>query len=131
MSICTHKGFTLTEVIVVSVIVAILAISAIPVYSGFITDASYKAAEGSCELVATAIAHAHNRGLSILTAGDWDALGVADPSDDNWTYTLTPLDARNSIGSDYAVTVVGKTGTRYSGKTGYFYLRPPRWVKPQ
>mgnify|MGYP000349244235 CR=1 FL=1 len=131
MNFCGGRknGYTLTEVIVVSVIVAVLAAIAIPIYNGFIMDAGYKAAEGTCELIATAIAHTHNRGLAI-GENDWNAIGVADPSDDNWTYTFPALGARDSIAADYKVKAEGKPSTRYSGKTGYFNVRPPQWIKP-
>ena len=49
-----NSGFTLTEVIVVVVIVAILSAIAIPIYSGFVSDAKQDSVNNLAETAAAA-----------------------------------------------------------------------------
>ena len=120
-----QDGFTLTEVIVISIIVAILAIVAIPVYTAYIDSANYKAAAGTCELVAAAISHTNNRGLTIA-ANDWEDIGLdIDPSNDTWEYSFDGLHGDSAIASNYSVTVKGATGSKHDGEEYHFLIRPP------
>ena len=50
------KGFTLIEVMVVAVIVAVLAAVAIPAYNGYITDAKTSVAENTASTIAASAA---------------------------------------------------------------------------
>jgi prepilin-type N-terminal cleavage/methylation domain-containing protein len=54
------KGFTLVEVIVVSVIVAVLAAVAIPLYIGYINDAAINQASNEAANFATAMSNGRN-----------------------------------------------------------------------
>lgn len=71
-----NKGFTLVEVIVVSVIVAILAAVAIPIYIGYINDSAMNVANNEAQNFATAVSTALNAGY-----------GTANPT--NWAATMT------------------------------------------
>jgi prepilin-type N-terminal cleavage/methylation domain-containing protein len=125
-----RNGFTLTEAIVVATIIAILAVVAIPLYTGYVQRAKYNGAKGACELTAAAITYNHNRGLSIKasSAGGWDDIGIANPSDRDWTYTFPAIAGNAAINNSYKVTVAGNLGTYY------FFLRPSgnanQWTGP-
>jgi prepilin-type N-terminal cleavage/methylation domain-containing protein len=82
-------GFTLIEVIVVAVIIAVLSAVAIPLYGGYLRDARRDLAKNNCQLIGAAVMQAHNRGVTIVAAG-WDTLiGTQDPSDGLWGYALS------------------------------------------
>jgi type IV pilus assembly protein PilA len=61
-----NKGFTLVEVIVVSVIVAVLAAVAIPLYIGYINDSATNQANNEAANFATAVANVVNSGATAV-----------------------------------------------------------------
>jgi prepilin-type N-terminal cleavage/methylation domain-containing protein len=126
-------GFTLTEVIVVSVIIGILSAVSVPIYINYVDSANLNGAKSSAELVAAAITYNHNRGLGI-EENDWDAIGIASPDDGTWNYTFPALGADEKILSTYKITVTGISG-RMNGKVGYFTIRPSsdvmQWDEPE
>lgn len=141
-----NYGFTLVEVIVVAVIMAVLAAVAIPMYNSYVKSAKTDAARTTCELMAAAMIHQHNKGLTIrdnMTPTSQlflDDLGMTDPSDKDWTYTYhgwpsttsqSGLDA-SDISHVHAISKKGLGGYRmYFNKTD---LNDPtninsRWYK--
>lgn len=111
------RGFTLVEVIVVSVIVVVLAAVAIPTYLNYVRNARLDAARSGCQLIATAIIQTHNRGLNIASS-TWADIGITSPSDANWTYTFPAITGTASLGTSYAITATGSGSM--SGKSGTF-----------
>jgi type IV pilus assembly protein PilA len=67
-----QNGFTLVEVIVVSVIVAILAAVAIPLYIGYINDSAQNVANNEAANFANAVSSAVNSGFTADPTG-WNA----------------------------------------------------------
>jgi prepilin-type N-terminal cleavage/methylation domain-containing protein len=63
-----QKGFTLVEVIVVAVIVAVLAAVAIPLYIGYIRDANLNSATNAAGACASYLAAARNAQDTTLNA---------------------------------------------------------------
>jgi type IV pilus assembly protein PilA len=59
------KGFTLVEVIVVAVIVAILAAVAIPLYLGYVKDSRASIASNTAGSIASALAASRNQGVDL------------------------------------------------------------------
>lgn len=82
-----QQGFTLVEVIVVAVIVAVLAAVAIPLYMGYVKDSRTNVCQSNASSVATALSTANSRGQT--PAADWltgDAatgMKVTIPADPN------------------------------------------------
>ena len=64
----TNAGFTLIEVIVVAVIIAVLAAIAIPVYNGFVRDARQDAVNNLAQTAAAA-ANAYQPASGIVFPG--------------------------------------------------------------
>ena len=107
------KAFTLVEAIVVAVIVAILAGAGIPFFMGYLNDARIDSARTTIELVGAAVMHTHNRGKGIDTQDDWDAVGITDPGDKDWTFTFGTLasNAGDATVKDYAINATYKNGS--------------------
>ncbi len=66
--IVNKKGFTLVEVIVVAVIVAILAVSSVQLYIGYVTDARKQVLEGIAGNAATYLNTALNLDATVTSA---------------------------------------------------------------
>lgn len=78
------EGFTIVEVVVVSVIVAILAAVAIPVYLGFQNDARQNAVEQLAQTAAAAAdGYCRKTGAAPKTLADLNLFDVSDK------YTVT------------------------------------------
>ena len=119
---CTQngkKGFTLVEVIVVAVIVAVLALVGIQLYTGYVADARQNTAENLAASAAGYLATERNRGATAITVGATvsgtiavtPAAGVTAtsftiPSTATLNITGTP-----AAGGSVAATVGGTTST--------------------
>ncbi len=110
------KGFSLIEAIVVAVIIAILAATGIPLYNGYLNSSRMNNARSNLELVGAAVMQTHNRGIDI-SASDWAAIGITDPSDNNWTYTFNAL-APNGTIANVSITATGRGSC--NGKSGNY-----------
>lgn len=64
-----NKGFTLVEVIVVAVIVAVLALVAIQLYQGYVREARLGTANNLAASAAGYLQTERNRGATAITAG--------------------------------------------------------------
>ena len=71
-----RKGFTLIEVLVVAVIVAILAAVAIPAYNGYIQSSKEKVARNTAGTVAAALAAYYSEWQNTKTTLDALTAGV-------------------------------------------------------
>jgi len=131
-------GFTLIEVIVVSVIVAVLAAASIPLYNGYLRDARINAAKNNCQLIGAAVMQAHVRGINIPPGGPgavagWTEIGLNQLSDNVWDYRFfSPIgNGGNYLGTanpdlNYSVTASGAPGGPVNGVTGVFLpYQPP------
>lgn len=67
------RGFVLTEVLVVSVIVALLAIAAIPMYSGYITSQKEQAAMAVAQTAAITASSIYRRTGNVPSKPDLNA----------------------------------------------------------
>lgn len=85
-------GFTLVEVVVVAVIVAILAAAAVPVYRGFMSDSRCRAVQN---WAATTSAEAAHYQSEYGTAPNWTVINCAPSADiQSWiNTTITPSSA--------------------------------------
>lgn len=84
------KGFTIVEAIVVAIIIVVLSAVGIPLYNGYLNQSRLNNARSNVELVGAAVMQTSNRGVAVA-ANDWNAIGITNPSDNNWTYTFTAL----------------------------------------
>lgn len=71
-----HQGFTLVEVIVVATIVAILALSMVQIYTGYVEDSRQQVVQNSAASAATYLNAAENLGVDI-------ANDLVSPLDEN------------------------------------------------
>lgn len=86
----TENGFTLVEVIVVAVIVAILSIGAVTMYNGYIKDTRTTTVQNIAE-AAAASANAYVRKTETnLSTGDSAKLNLFFPDPTRFTVTITP-----------------------------------------
>lgn len=115
-----NRGFTLTEVITVAVIVAIISLIGIPILTGYMADAQIDSARNKLELIGTAVMHAHTRGQDI-EANNWGNLGITDPGNDMWVFTFGALagDAAEETVNNFSIIVAGQKGA-FSGDNGTY-----------
>jgi prepilin-type N-terminal cleavage/methylation domain-containing protein len=126
----SYAGFTMAEVVVVSLIVGILAAVAVPVYVGYVHSSKRKGARQTCELVAAAVTFNHNRGLDIR-ANTWTDIDIANPQDDDWIYGFDAIGPTDKMTGTYKITVTGTSTGSFAGQTGFFYPRgDPQWSEP-
>jgi prepilin-type N-terminal cleavage/methylation domain-containing protein len=100
-----EKGFTLVEVIVVAVIVAVLAAVAIPLYMGYIRDSRINVCNNIAGTVASACGATRQQDTTIAIPS-----GGAGPLD----LTFNGMNSVNNvihIPDDYTVTITSGAGT--------------------
>ncbi|TBW58460.1 prepilin-type N-terminal cleavage/methylation domain-containing protein [Marinobacter halodurans] len=135
------RGFTLIELMIVVVIVAILASIAIPSYQNYVKSSHAKAAAGDLVALGLVMENIYQRqlrypyddatglpdGVNLPTTSTSDTIryvnGVDSKSDlpanslwqpaeaDNFTYTLSVLKTGKDKGRIYKLTVTGRGGT--------------------
>lgn len=109
-----HQGFTLVELMVVIVIVALMAAIAVPLYTNYVEDSRRSEGAGGLAAVATAQQTYYQRNGAYC-----DSLGLlnVDLSDlaANWTFANPSLITGPPPG--FSVVATGKTGTAYAGLT--------------
>lgn len=98
-----RKGFTLVEVIVVAVIVAVLALVSILLYQGYVQDARTNTAENLAASAAGYLQAERNRG-STITAGTF-----AGPATINVTAAAGVTATTFTVPRNATVTVTGTT----------------------
>ena len=110
-----RKGFTLIEVLVVAVIVAILAAVAIPAYSGYIQSSKERVAANVAGTIASALAAYYSEFPEFDPVMDVDAGGVVQIGDGSGNSVRLPedyeaeIDATNvtiTMPSDSSIEVV-------------------------
>jgi prepilin-type N-terminal cleavage/methylation domain-containing protein len=134
----TERGFTLMELTVVIVIIAILAAVAVPLYINYVKDAQRTEAKGAIGAVVTAEQTyyqinntytvdtfvpdpAQNPGQQTLNCDLTDALN-------SWSISVTQADA-----TGFTVSAVGKDGTPAAGLNQQLVFSrsaPPVWTPP-
>jgi prepilin-type N-terminal cleavage/methylation domain-containing protein len=88
-------GFTLTEILVVSVIVAILSAVAIPVYNGYVKDQRIDAVKNLASAAAVSANVLYRRTGAIPDCGGGDCAGVLNlllPEQGRYSVTITTDD---------------------------------------
>ena len=97
-------GFTLVEVIVVAVIIAVLAAIAIPVYNGFVRDARQDAVDGLAQSAAAAA------NVWLRKTGANPALSDLDLfyDDDKFDVTVSAADSSITVTMDNHASVTKK-----------------------
>jgi len=105
--ISNNKGFTLVEVIVVSVIVAVLAGVAIPLYIGYVNDSAQNMANNEAAGIAAAISSGVNYGFN----GTIAASPITGPAKITWANTSFPVTLTQPIsyqvGNGVVITYTG------------------------
>jgi type IV pilus assembly protein PilE len=104
-------GFTLVEMLIVVLVVAILAAIAVPTYN----DSVRKSRRGDAMAALTAVQQAQERwrGNNSAYTTSFSDLGVSDSSPSDY-YTLSlaaPGEGENALASGYIVTATAKSGT--------------------
>lgn len=100
------RGFVLTEVLVVAVIVAILAIVAVPMYTGYITNQKEKAAQALAQTASITAASIYRRTGAAPTSAELNA-ALAIPNASMFTISVVP-------GPPRQVTVVEASNPGYT-----------------
>lgn len=83
-----NKGFTLVEVIVVAVIVAVLALVAIQLYQGYVKEARRNTAENLAASAASHIQSCMNSNPDLTVATDFP--DISGDADGQWENDLNP-----------------------------------------
>ena len=107
-----QKGFTLVEVIVVAVIVAVLAAVAIPLYNGYIFDSRTNVCENTAASIASAFTAAVQQDATFDGTVQSGAVQVTVPSQAGGPANTLDIPADyTSVIDATTVTVTGPGGT--------------------
>lgn len=111
------SGFTLVEMLIAMVVVAILAAIAVPTYN----DSVRKSRRGDAIAALTALQQAQERwrGNNSTYTTSFEELGLSDSSPSDY-YTLSlaaPGEAENALATGYIATATAKSGTTQAGDT--------------
>jgi len=102
-----QKGFTLVEVIVVAVIVAVLAAVAVPLYNGYIKDSRMNVVQNFAGTVATAISATNQQGGTLPADGPYASGALLTFTGQNAVNnTLKIPNEVNIVIADPSVTVI-------------------------
>lgn len=116
-SLRVSRGFTLIEVMITVVIVAILASIALPAYNGFITRSHIRAAQADLLALSLTLENRYQRTLAYPTLDSSNASTTAQlqaqfsgwsPASEFFSYSAT------ANGTSYTLTATG-SGARLSG----------------
>jgi type IV pilus assembly protein PilE len=110
----SRRGFTLVELMVVIVIVALLAAIAVPLYMNYTKDAKRSEAAGALAAVATAQQTYYQRNGAYANALASLNVDLSDLAA-NWTVADPALIAGPPPG--FSCVMTGKAGTGYAGLT--------------
>ena len=99
-------GFTIVEVTTIVAIIGILALIAVPIYNSYITNAYDRDALARCEMIGAAVMQLHNQGVTLSGSPSWNETGIANPSDNVWTYAF-PAYPGGADDTNYTITATG------------------------
>ena len=109
-----QRGFTLVELMVVIVIVALMAAIAVPLYTNYVKDARRSEAAGGLAAVATAQQTYYQRNNAFTNSLANLNVDVSDLAA-NWTFANPSLIAGPPVG--FSCVATGKAATPYAGLT--------------
>lgn len=110
----SNRGFTLIEMMIVIVIIAVLAAIALPAYSGYITKSKMKAAQSDLVSLGLALENRFQRQLSYPTSTTSTTAATATAAGNNWqASTASDFDFKISAAdsTSYTITATGKSGS--------------------
>jgi len=114
-----RQGFTLVEVIVVAVIVAILSAVAVPLYLGYINSAKVSTASNNASSCATYLTSARNSGATAVTgfAAAITAGSILTYTPDNGTAVTYQVPDSTSMATTGSISAGGTVTATYKGKS--------------
>jgi general secretion pathway protein G len=113
-----RDGFTLVELMVVAIIVAILAAIAIPLLSGNKERTMASEGQAGCGIVRSALRAYHDEHGSWPAAADDVVAALDDINDGDLDGVYFDDDSYSfTAGPNYVITATGKTGSDAEGKT--------------
>ncbi len=125
MNTCKTRGFTLVEVIVVSVIVAVLALAAVLLYRGYANDARKNVVENLAASTANYLQAERNRGCSITgtTVEGGNLIPVATPAGLSQVNFTVPINSNVTFSGTHANggIVTATVGAGSNSKTSGTY----------
>lgn len=110
MNYGSKKGFTLVELMVVAIIVAILAAVAIPLMTANVKRAKATEAEAGCGSVRTALRVYYAEKGAYPASGAATTIPGVGANDLDGVYFSTPDYAFVSAGATYTITATGNSG---------------------
>lgn len=113
-----QKGFTLVEVIVVAVIVAVLAAVAIPLYMGYIRDSRVNVCRNTAATIASAMV-AKLATNNAFTAAGGQSLIIPSESDPSGTFTNINLPTGFTYTATGGVVTVTHTSSGVNATCNY------------
>lgn len=112
----SNRGFTLIEMMIVIVIIAVLAAIALPAYSGYITKSKMKAAQSDLVSLGLALENRFQRQLSYPTSTTSTTEATANAAGKTWQASTDSdfdfkISAVDSTSYSYTITATGKSGS--------------------